>query len=514
MSIDLEIADRLGIPDALRKQIAADAPVRGRLAVAKGLLPAPPKVLLAMQYALLGDPDEKVVEAALAGLVGIPVDRLLPLLDSETHPKILELLAYKRPTDERLLEKIVLLRQANDKTLCYLAETGSERIAEIVGNNQERLITTPTILRFLRRNPRVPRSLVDRITTFQRLYGISVEEVTLEEQNASDRARQAATAVPAPTPQPIATIRAPVPTTQAEAAVSPWGPGLLVDAPPGPHEHPPHGEGAQLPSDFDPDHVYIPAPPTEAYEPPPGLLNPLLELLLSWGIEPRPEFVAPPWGAASVVVIPATAPPAAALPSVVVPTIQTISFASQGSDAEVVDTTGLTSLSDSEFSFGFQEEDEDFGGQFTEDKDDIAEGEKLSMAQAISKMTTGQKIKLAYKGNKTVRELLIRDTNKIVACAVVKGGRITDNEVMTIASNRSIHEDVIRLVADNKEWVRKYPVKLALASNPKTPIPVAMGFLGSLQLGDLKLLSNNRNVSSAVFSSAAKIVKAKQGGGR
>jgi hypothetical protein len=38
-----------------------------------------------------------------------------------------------------------------------------------------------------------------------------------------------------------------------------------------------------------------------------------------------------------------------------------------------------------------------------------------------------------------------------------------------------------------------------------------MGFLGSLQLNDLRLLSNNRNVSSAVFTQAGKLVKAKQG---
>ena len=50
-------------------------------------------------------------------------------------------------------------------------------------------------------------------------------------------------------------------------------------------------------------------------------------------------------------------------------------------------------------------------------------------------MTVGQKIKLAYKGNKTVRELLVRDTNKIVGVAVVKSGRITDREVMTIATD-------------------------------------------------------------------------------
>jgi hypothetical protein len=113
-----------------------------------------------------------------------------------------------------------------------------------------------------------------------------------------------------------------------------------------------------------------------------------------------------------------------------------------------------------------------------------------------------------------VRELLVRDTNKIVAVAVIKSGRITDNEVKSIATNRAINEDCIRALADNREYLRKYPIKVALANNPKTPISVAMSLLKSLHVKDLKGLANNRNVSAAVFSQAAKLYKQKKAGNK
>ena len=141
----LEACERLEIPEAQRKHIAPATPPRAKMAVARGLLPIPPKVLLPMQYLLLGDADTAVAGEAESAMLSLPGERLVPLLDRATHPKILEFLAYRREEDQQLHELIVLSHQVNDKTLCYLAERGSERICEIVANNQERLIITPLL---------------------------------------------------------------------------------------------------------------------------------------------------------------------------------------------------------------------------------------------------------------------------------------------------------------------------------------------------------------------------------
>ena len=84
-------------------------------------------------------------------------------------------------------------------------------------------------------------------------------------------------------------------------------------------------------------------------------------------------------------------------------------------------------------------------------------------------MTVFQKIKLARMGNKEARGLLVRDRNKIVATAAVRSPKITENEVAGFAKARNVSDEVMRIIARNREWTRNYKVKLALATNPKCP---------------------------------------------
>jgi len=470
-----EICQRFEIPPSFRRHIAPGTSPRARLAVARGILPAPPKVLLAMQYLLVGDDDGQVAQAAETSLTEMPEKILSGLLGMKTHPKLLEFLAYKRTKEESLMERVVLLRQVNDQTMCYLAENGSERIAEMVSQNQERLIITPQILRFLRRNPNSLASSLERVVTFLRLHGIDMDEPTPEEIEASRRAREAREAADR-APEPAAPPLVPPAPTTVEGEIPGWEAGEFT----------------------------VPPLPEGGYTAPPGLTNPLAELLADWGIAWEPDHLAPP-GMTDVAGPPIMGPPPTAEAPV----------APRPEAKLTVDLTGLTSLADTEFQFGLDEDGEDFDPYLTRDDEGPSDPElKGNIAKVIGGMSMGDKIKLAYKGNKAVREVLIRDTNKIVACAVVKSGRLTDNEVVAIASNRAVAEDVIRELARVKENLRMYPVKVALCSNPKTPVPVAMRLISSLHVSDLKALARNRNVSSAVFTMATKLYKNKKLGMR
>ena len=124
-------------------------------------------------------------------------------------------------------------------------------------------------------------------------------------------------------------------------------------------------------------------------------------------------------------------------------------------------------------------------------------------------MPPGKKIKLAYLGNKESRGILLRDRNKQVALAVVKSGRMTDGEAASAAGNRNVSMDVLREIADNREFMRKYPIKVALVNNPRTPPSVAVPIVSQLQKRDLEQLARNRNVSSVLFTMAAKLMKQK-----
>ncbi len=92
--------------------------------------------------------------------------------------------------------------------------------------------------------------------------------------------------------------------------------------------------------------------------------------------------------------------------------------------------------------------------------------ERISLIRRIMFMTTRDRMKLAMKGDREARSILIRDSNKVVSSAVVNNPRITEHEVENIAAMRTVSEEVLRLIAMNRSWARSYPIIHSLARNP------------------------------------------------
>jgi regulator of extracellular matrix RemA (YlzA/DUF370 family) len=137
--------------------------------------------------------------------------------------------------------------------------------------------------------------------------------------------------------------------------------------------------------------------------------------------------------------------------------------------------------------------------------------ERLSLIRRIMFMNTRDRMRLAMKGDREARGVLIRDSNKVVASAVINNPRITEHEVENIAAMRTVSTEVLRLIALNRGWARSYPIIHSLARNPRTPIPTVVGLLNRIRTKDLMALSQNRNVSEAVRRQAIRLTQARSG---
>ena len=115
------------------------------------------------------------------------------------------------------------------------------------------------------------------------------------------------------------------------------------------------------------------------------------------------------------------------------------------------------------------------------------------------------------KGDRESRNILIRDPNRIVSQAVVQNPRITEQEIEKIASMRSVPEDVLRKIANDRQWARSYLIVHNLARNPRTPVASRMNILSRLQLRDLAALSKNKNISDAIRRQAGRLCQARTG---
>lgn len=140
----------------------------------------------------------------------------------------------------------------------------------------------------------------------------------------------------------------------------------------------------------------------------------------------------------------------------------------------------------------------------------MEEGKRLTLSQRVMKMNISEKIKLATKGNKEARGILIRDPNKLVAVATIQSPRITDGEVLMQAKSKTCQDDVLRVIYRNKEWTKTYTIKLALVCNPKVPQAIAMKFLNTLRDTDLKNLARDKNIPGSVQMLAKKMIEKKE----
>jgi hypothetical protein len=125
----------------------------------------------------------------------------------------------------------------------------------------------------------------------------------------------------------------------------------------------------------------------------------------------------------------------------------------------------------------------------------------------LSSLSIVERMKLAMKGSKAQRSQLVRDSNKLVAAAVLSSPKLTESEVEAFAKMANVSEETLRTIAMNRSWSKNYGVIAGLTRNPKTPVSIAMQFVQRLNDRDLKSLATDRNVQEGVRLAARKFSK-------
>ncbi len=137
--------------------------------------------------------------------------------------------------------------------------------------------------------------------------------------------------------------------------------------------------------------------------------------------------------------------------------------------------------------------------------------DRKAMFQQIAIMSVKERVMLAIKGTREARMILVRDPNRIVACAVLRNPRITDNEIEGISAIRTVPEDVLRQIAQNRAHTKSYAVIHNLVRNPRTPVALSLNFLNRILTRDLKVLGSNKNVPDVIRTMASRMYLKRSG---
>jgi hypothetical protein len=137
-------------------------------------------------------------------------------------------------------------------------------------------------------------------------------------------------------------------------------------------------------------------------------------------------------------------------------------------------------------------------------------GKRQTLLQRLAVMTVSQRVQFAIKGGSEARRTLIRDSNKVVQRAVLQSPRLTDQEVEAFASMSSLTDEILRLIAKNRNFRKNYVVVRNLMNNPKTPLDVSLHMLPMLTALDLKRLCTNKNIPETLRTTANKLQRQRQ----
>ncbi len=85
----------------------------------------------------------------------------------------------------------------------------------------------------------------------------------------------------------------------------------------------------------------------------------------------------------------------------------------------------------------------------------------------------------------------VHDPSPRVIRALLGNRLLTEEDVLIIAGRKNLPPDILETIARDKRWSESYPVRLALARNPKSPLAVSLSIARFLRLFDLEEITRS-----------------------
>lgn len=85
----------------------------------------------------------------------------------------------------------------------------------------------------------------------------------------------------------------------------------------------------------------------------------------------------------------------------------------------------------------------------------------------------------------------IHDPSARVIRALLENRRLAEEDVLILVKRKDLPSDILEKVFKDKRWAESYPVRLALARNPRSPLSVSLTIARYLRLFDLEEITRS-----------------------
>ncbi len=129
----------------------------------------------------------------------------------------------------------------------------------------------------------------------------------------------------------------------------------------------------------------------------------------------------------------------------------------------------------------------------------------------LKDLTLGHRRSLAKSSKMNVIRKLLKDQEPAVIRDLLFNPRLTEAEVLKIASLKPTSPLVLEEIFRNAKWAARYRVKKALVCNPCCPPSIAVHLLKLLLIGDLREIAGFENLHPAVKEAAHQLLADRSG---
>ncbi len=129
-------------------------------------------------------------------------------------------------------------------------------------------------------------------------------------------------------------------------------------------------------------------------------------------------------------------------------------------------------------------------------------------------ITPGERRAMARGFKKDSLLRLLSDPDPAVIGNLLNNPRITEKDVVRMASRRPASPGILRLIAGHRIWSKRYGVIRALVLNPYTPPRISIALLEVLPAQDLGPAAEDGSLHPQVRLAASEILKDRNGGDR
>jgi len=134
------------------------------------------------------------------------------------------------------------------------------------------------------------------------------------------------------------------------------------------------------------------------------------------------------------------------------------------------------------------------------------ESDHSDVYKHIADLPMGEKRRLARYGNKTVRQLLLKDPNKTLHVLVVKNVKVSLDEAMEYSKRPNLSREALKFMAQKRTWTQSRQFLFNLVRNPSTPVDVAIRMLNKLGTNELRIVAKSASIRMPISAAARKLL--------